>query len=69
LVGTSIYVVNLSDTGVVGLQNGIMDVTDLGEVQDKPVLRTRVEWLISLAVLHGRAVSRIWGIKKAAVVA
>lgn len=68
-VGTSIYVANMSDSGVCGLQNGTMDVTDLGEVQDKPVLRTRVEWLISLAVLHGRAVARIWGIKNAAVVA
>lgn len=68
-VGTSIYVLNISDTGVVGLQNGVMEVTDLGEVQDKPVLRTRVEWLISLAVLSGRAAARIWGIKDAAVVA
>jgi len=68
-VGTSIYVVNMSDTGVCGLQNGVMEVTDLGEVQDKPVLRTRVEWLIGLAVLHGRAVARIWGIKDAAVTA
>ncbi|AXQ69147.1 major head protein [Caulobacter phage CcrBL9] len=68
-VGTSIYVVNISEAGVVGLQNGVMDVTDLGEVQDKPVLRTRVEWLISLAVLNGRAAARIWGIKDAAVVA
>lgn len=68
-VGTSIYVVNMSDTGVIGLQNGIMEVTDLGEIDAAPVLRTRVEWLISLAVLHGRAAARIWGIKNAAVVA
>jgi hypothetical protein len=68
-VGTSIYVVNMSDAGVCGLQNGVMEVTDLGEVQDKPVLRTRVEWLIGLAVLHGRACARIWGIKDATVVA
>ncbi len=68
-VGTSIYVVNMSDTGVCGLQNGMMEVTDLGEINASPVLRTRVEWLISLAVLHGRAAARIWGIKNAAVTA
>jgi hypothetical protein len=68
-LGTSLYVLAIGDTGVTGLQNGIMEVTDLGEVQDKPVLRTRVEWLIGLAVLSGRAAVRIWGIKNAAVVA
>ena len=67
--GTSIYVLAIGDTGVVGLQNGVMEVNDLGEVQDKPVLRTRVEWLISLAVLNGRAAARVWGIKDAPVVA
>lgn len=67
--GTSIYVLAIGDSGVVGLQNGVMEVTDLGEVPDKPVLRTRVEWLISLAVLNGRAAARVWGIKDAPVVA
>ncbi len=67
--GTSLYVLSIGDTGVVGLQNGVMDVRDLGEVQDKPVMRTRVEWLIGMAVLNGRAGARIWGIKDAPVVA
>lgn len=66
-VGTSIYIVNISDEGVVGLQNGIMEIEDLGEIDAKPVLRTRVEWLVSMAVLSGRAAARVWGIKKAAV--
>jgi predicted metallopeptidase len=52
-----------------GLQNGVMEVDDLGQVNDKPVYRTRIEWLISLAVSRGRAAARVWGIKKAAVVA
>lgn len=67
--GTSIYVLNIGDSGVIGLQNGVMEVDDLGQVNDKPVYRTRIEWLISLAVLSGRAAARVWGIKKAAVVA
>ena len=66
-VGTSIYCVNMSDEGVTGLQNGIMEVRDLGELQTAPVMRTRVEWLVSLAALHGRAASRLHGIKDAAV--
>lgn len=67
--GTSIYVLNIGDSGVIGLQNGVMEVDDLGQVNDKPVYRTRIEWLISLAVLSGRAAARVWGIKKAPVVA
>ena len=67
--GTSIYVLSVGDAGVVGLQNGVMEVDDLGEVNDKPVLRTRIEWLVALAVMNGKAAARIWGIKKAPVVA
>lgn len=67
--GTSIYVVKMGDEGVTGIQNGVMEVDDLGQMNDKPVLRTRVEWLASLAVMSGRAAARVWGIKRAAVVA
>jgi hypothetical protein len=41
----------------------------LGELQTKPVYRTRVEWLVGLAAMHGRCASRIWGITNAAVTA
>jgi hypothetical protein len=64
----SLYVVSLGDGKIVGLQNGIMDVRDLGEIDAKPVYRTRVEWLVAMAVMHGKAVSRVWGITNAAVV-
>jgi hypothetical protein len=67
--GTSIYVVHIGDEGVVGLQNGSMEVDDLGQIQSAPVYRTRIEWLVSLAVMSGRAAARVWGIKKAAVTA
>lgn len=65
----SIYVVSLGEGKIKMLQNGTMEVTDLGEVDDKPVLRTRVEWLVGMAIEHGKAVSRIHSIKKAAMVA
>lgn len=59
----SLYVVSFGDGKIVGLQNDIMDVRDLGEIDAKPVYRTRVEWLIAMAVMHGKAVSRVHGIK------
>lgn len=64
---TSIYVVSWGEGMLTGLQNGTMDVGDLGEVDDKPVLRTRVEWLVGLAALHGRSVARVFGITDVAI--
>lgn len=66
---TSIYVVSFGENMLAGLQNGIMKVRDLGELDSKPVKRTRVEWYVSLAALHGRCAARLWGISNAAVVA
>lgn len=65
---TSIYIVSFGPNMITGLQNGILDVEDLGEVDDKPVLRTRLEWLVSFAAQHGRCASRVWGISNADVV-
>lgn len=66
---TSIYVVSFSENMLTGLQNGTMEVKDLGEIDSKPVYRTRVEWLNGLAALHGRCASRLWGISNAPVTA
>jgi hypothetical protein len=68
-VGTSVYAVSFGESMLTGLQNGIMSVRDLGELESKPVWRTRVDWLVGLAALHGRCAARLWGIKDAAVVA
>lgn len=68
-VGTSIYCLSLGPGKVVGIQNGSMDVRDLGELDEKPVFRTRVEWYSAIAMYHGRSAARLWGIKDAAVVA
>jgi hypothetical protein len=62
---TSLYVVSLGEDKIVGLQNGIMEVKDLGELESKPALRTRLEWLVGLAVMHGRAAARIASITSA----
>ncbi len=66
---TSIYCMSLLEDGLIGLQNGDMDVRDLGELEDKPVFRTRVEWYTTIAILRENSVARLNGIKDAAVTA
>lgn len=62
---SSIYVVKFgAGDAVSGIQNGTMSVRDLGELQDKPAYRTRVEWFAGLAVFNARTVARLSGIKK-----
>ncbi|MEO7017977.1 MAG: major capsid protein [Leifsonia sp.] len=65
----SIYVLSIGDGKVTGLQNGTMEVEDLGAVQDAPVMRTRLEWIVGFAVMHGRGASRLWGITNAPITA
>lgn len=66
---TSVYIVSMRDDGVVGLQNSPPVVTDLGELPTAPVYRTRFEHYSGLAVLNGRAATRIWSISNAAITA
>lgn len=66
---TSIYCVSLGDMMLTGIQNGPMMVTDLGEQDEKPVYRTRVEWYNGIACYHGKAAARLRYIKNAAVTA
>lgn len=67
--GVSIYCVSFAENGVVGLQNGEMDVVDLGEIDTKPVFRTRVEWYISMAIMRPRAAARLWNIQDTTIAA
>lgn len=66
---TSIYGVAMGTGKLEGIQNGIMDVRDLGELQAAPVWRTRVEWFAAIAMYHGRAAARLRHVGNAAVVA
>lgn len=63
----SIYCVSLGDGKLMGLQNGGMEVRDLGELDTKPCLRTRVEWYNGIAVFHGKSAARLYSISDAAV--
>ncbi|MCP4648804.1 MAG: hypothetical protein GY853_01810 [PVC group bacterium] len=62
-VTSSIYCVSFGDGKLMGLQNGGMDVRDIGELDTKPALRTRVEWYNGIAVFHGKSVARLRYIK------
>lgn len=66
---TSIYCVSLGEGYLSGIQNGVMEVRDLGESSTSPLLTTRVEWLIGLVAEHPKCIARLGGISNAAVVA
>lgn len=71
---TSIYVTSFQPLKLVGIQGkadgkyGIV-TRDLGELETKPVFRTRVEWYCALACYHGRAAARLRGVSNAPAVA
>jgi hypothetical protein len=66
---TSIYIVSMGADGLTGLQNGSIDVRDMGELQTSPVYRTRVEWYNGIAIYNGRAATRLYSISDAAITA
>jgi hypothetical protein len=41
----------------------------MGEIDTKPVYRTRIEWYITLAILRARAAARLYSITDAAITA
>lgn len=64
---SSIYAVRFgndeADQAVTGIQNGGIDVRDLGELQSKPAYRTRIEFFCGLAVF-GRGAARLRGVRR-----
>jgi hypothetical protein len=64
----SIYVVSFGNDHLTGIQNGTPAVRDLGEATDSPVLVTRVEWYVGLALMNGRAASRLTSVDATATI-
>lgn len=66
---SSIYAVNFGedegDQGVTGLTNGGVQVDDLGQLQEKPAYRTRIEFYCGLGVFGGKAAARLRGVLNA----
>jgi HK97 family phage major capsid protein len=51
-------------TDVCGIQNGGITVTDIGELETKPVYRTRIEWYCGACVFNPLSIASLTGIKK-----
>jgi len=62
----SIYAVHFGtgapEQGVVGLTNGGVQVFDLGQLETKPVYRTRIEWFTGLALFGAQPAARLQGV-------
>ncbi len=54
-----LYVVSFGNDHLTGIQNGGVNVRELGESFDQPQLITRVEWYCGLALINGRAAARL----------
>lgn len=50
------------DQAVTGLTNGGVQVYDLGELETKPALRTRIEFYCGVGVFGGQAAARLTGV-------
>jgi hypothetical protein len=63
---SSIYAVRFgqdeTDGGVTGLTNGGVQAYDLGEIDAKPVYRTRLEFYCGMATFSGQAAARLTGV-------
>ena len=56
------YVVSFGNDHLTGIQNGGVNVRELGEDHAQPQMITRVEWYCGLALINGRAAARLAGI-------
>jgi hypothetical protein len=63
---SSIYAVKYGssegDQAVTGLTNGGVAVQDLGQLQEKPAYRTRIEFYCGVGVFGGKAAARLKGV-------
>jgi hypothetical protein len=66
---SSVYAVKFGtaegDQAVTGLTNGGVQVRDLGELDTKPVYRTRLEFYTGLAIFGGKGAARLTGVLNA----
>ena len=60
-----VYVVSFGQDQLTGIQNGGVQVRELGESFAQPQLITRVEWYCGLALINGRAAYRMANVSNA----
>lgn len=67
--GGDLYAVKLAtgdgDEGVLGICNGMLQAYYLGELQEKPAIRTRIDFYAGMVVQGGNAAARLRGVKLA----
>jgi hypothetical protein len=57
---SSMYAIHFSALdGLVGLQNGSVEVVDLGQLESKDATRVRIRWYVGLALLRDSAIGRV----------
>lgn len=62
---TSIYAVKFGMDTFHGIQKGPVDVRNLGELDSKPAVRTRIEWFAAMVLKHPKAAARLSRINNA----
>lgn len=62
---SSIYAVKLGRQGIMGLENGGIQVERVGELETKDATRTRVKWYCGLALFSTLGIARLKGINGA----
>jgi hypothetical protein len=62
----SIYVVTFGNDLLTGIQNGGIQVRDLGESTASPQIVIRVEWYCGLAMINGRSAARLTNVNATA---
>lgn len=73
VTSSSIYCVAFGPMLTTGIQGKVggtygLNVRDLGEINEKPVFRTRLDWYVAQAIYNGRSIGRLAGITDSAVV-
>lgn len=65
--GSDLYAVkfanSFNENGVMGITNGGLQAYFLGELQEKPAVRTRIDFFTGLVVQGGHAAARLTGVK------
>ena len=63
---SSVYAIHFSEgDGLVGLQNGGIEVVDMGQLEGKDASRVRIRWYVGVALLRDSAVARLQGVSGA----
>lgn len=66
--GSDMYAVkfanNFNEHGVMGITNGGLQAYFLGELQEKPAYRTRIDFYAGLVTQGGKAAARLRGVKR-----